>query len=385
MIKAGGKQSTLKKMNRKLILNFVSEEKLSCMDLMHRSGLSYTGVITLVDGLLKDGIVKKIDAEATSLGRRPIWVEMDRSYGMVCVVNYVGARVWALYSLDGECLFSEKLEPLESVSRADVDALADRIDAVCRGRFPGVRLLHMSVAVPGKVDKRTGGFVFATLFKDYKNLNLQEIFGARLHTDVTVKNDLLFSLIAEKEYGALKDKIHDTLFVQFGKGFGCSLYLNGKLYESRRGHGGEIGMFITDYKTGLLDADENIYFQRIGSYDRILRAAQANAGPGEEITLRGLAEDFNAGKPFACKLVEEFASVIANVIKSLAIVIDFDSVVVSKLSLAFGERFLSLLERKVNTGGAYSDIGLYEAAFGEEGAELGAKKFSIRRAIELIS
>ena len=385
MIKGGGKQSTLKKMNRKLILNFVSEEKLSCMDLMHRSGLSYTGVITLVDGLLKDGIVKKTDAEATSLGRRPIWVEMDRSYGMVCVVSYTGAQSWALYSLDGECLFSERFGEDTIISRADVIALADRIGAVCREQFPSVRLLHMSVAVPGKVDKCTGGFVLAPHFEDYKNLNLQEIFAERLHTEVTVKNDLLFCLIAEKECGALKDKIYDTLFLQFGIGFGCSLYLNGNLYESRRGHGGEIGMFITDYRTGLLDADENTYFQQLGSYQRLLRSAQMHAGPGEEITLARLAEDYSAGSPFAGKLVEEFASVVANVIKSLAIVIDFDSVIITKQSLAFGDRFLSLLGRKVNTGGAYSNIGLYEASFGEEGVVLGAKKFAIRAAIDRIS
>ncbi len=381
--KAGGKQSTLRKMNRRLILEFISEEKLSCMDLAHKCGLSYTGVITLVDGLLKDGIVKKIDAEATSLGRRPIWVEMARGYGMVCVVNYTEAPFWGLYALDGECLFSERFGTDGQICRADVDALAERIASVRQERFPEVRLLHMAVAVPGKVDKRTGGFVFAPHFKDCKNINLRTVFGERLQTQVTVKNDLLFSLIAEKEYGALKAKIHDTLFLQFGYGFGCSLYLNGKLYESRRGHGGEIGMFITDYGTGFLNTGENLYFQQLGSYERLLRTAQTMTG--EEVTLDAFVAQYHAGNSLAVKLVEEFASVVAGVIKSLATVIDFDSVVITSQSLAFGEKFLSLLGSRVNVGGPYSDIGLYRASFGVEGITLGAKKFAIRRAIDQIS
>lgn len=388
MQKTGGKQSTLKKMNRKLILSFIGKEKLSCADLAHKSGLSYTGVITVVDGLVKDKIVKKTDAEITSLGRRPIWVEMDHSYGMVCAVAFANPAI-AFYSLDGECLHMEKHPYSSSVTRENIDEIIARIQKLCKEKFDGIKLLHVCVAVPGKVDKKTGGFVFAPNFIDYKNMNLKDIFGERLNVGVTVKNDMRFWLYAEKMCGKMKNKICDTLYLQFGRGFGCALFLENKLYEGGCGHGGEIGMFITDYNAGILSDSGNNTFQQLCSYDRLVSAAKADKRYSEtvegEITLQRLADDYERGNLYVCRLVDEFAGVVANVIKSLAIVIDFDSVFITKQSLAFGDRFLSLLSEKVNVGGAYPNVGIYEASLGSDGVLLGAKYYAVQSAIDLIS
>ncbi len=397
MKRKGESLSSLKERNQRLILSCVKGNPLSCSDLARETDLSYTGVVTLVEELIAKGVVIREDAEVVSLGRRPILIKLAPRRHIVGVINLAGEVKLEIYDLAGNTLHSHSFTFGRVITGANLRTLIGYFKNTLQKEFAAETLEAICIAAPGKIDKNTGDFVFAPFIENYTRVNLVKMFFESFGVPVKIKNDIRFQLLAEKAYGQYRDKICDTLFIQLGgQGFGSALFLNNKLYEGANGLNGEIGLFITEYKKGILsrgNVSDNRFFQQQVSTDAFLEAAKYALAQGEESSLAGrepltakdLAEGYLAGDPLCCEILNESARVTADVIKSLSEVLDFNNVIVSRETMIYGQKYIDKLSDYLNGELRSYHIDCYMSTFDRTGVLLGAKDYAIDVAIGRIA
>ena len=397
MKQRGENQSTLKERNQLLILNCLKEGPRSCSDLARMTDLSYTGVTTLVEDLADKGVVIKEDAEVVSLGRRPILIKLAPKSRVVAVINLAGEDVLEIYGLAGNLLHSHVFSFGNVISRENLCELAEYLRTILASELAGSNLEAICIAAPGKIDKNSGAFVFAPFIEDYKEVNLVRMFGDRFGVPVTVKNNIRFQLLAEKAYGRYRDKICDTLFIQLGgQGFGSALFLNNKLYEGANGLNGEIGLFVTDYRLGILahaNASQSRYFQQQVSNAAFIAAAKQALAQGEcsclesvpEITAQELARGYLADDRLCCEILDESARITADVLRSLSEILDFSNVIISRETMIYGQKYIDKLSDYLNGQLISYHIDCYMSTFDKSGILLGAKEYAINSAMRRIS
>ena len=98
----GNKLVDLRKDNRELILKAINLQPLSCSQLSRKLNLSGTGVITIVDELIREGVLQKTKALSSSVGRKSLLLSIKRECGVIAVINLTGAMSVSLFTLNGK-------------------------------------------------------------------------------------------------------------------------------------------------------------------------------------------------------------------------------------------------------------------------------------------
>lgn len=382
-----GDLGALRKRNKELILHTLSKRSMPAVELQGVTGLSKTGCWTIIEDLVQNGILYKTEVETGTKGRPPQYLKISEKCGLVAVIKFTEAKA-GLYTLGGDTV-CEKIFNVNDVVTPQI------IEDICRYlsdelQKRGIALLNMCIAVPGLVDKNSGELIYAPYFQDFETLNLKLLFERRFHTDVYVKNDLKFSLLAEKNHSPLGEKIHDTLYIQLGSGIGSSLYLDGKLYEGARGLSGEIGRFHLDYDS---DSYGEVYV-KYGSYHHLLELAKERLAAGQQsilskidvegLKIEDIARGYRAGDRLCCDLFEFHARITAKVIQSCGVIIDFNNVIIAKHDDVFDDSYIEMLSRFVNAYTGYSKKEVVFSQYKGDEVTRGVLDFAIENAISKI-
>ena len=393
----GGKQSTLRYMNRELILNVLSKQSMSNSDLAKKINLSNTGVNTIIDEMMQEGLLCKTEAPIVSVGRRPILLNINPRCGIVCVVKFDSSSFFGVYSVNGDKLFEYYYGDRKKFTAEDINIFINRIRDTLKNEFSDYRLLHICISVPGKVEKNTGAFVYSPFFENYAGLNLKKCFEDEFGVSVSIKNDIRFALLAEKSNGPYRDAINNTLYLQLGIGIGCAMFFDGKLYEGSRGLNGEIGFFRVDclhsaYK--MEDVDKKDHFYQVCSNDNITKTIQKAIKQGapcsiqkeaDDITIGDITEAYRAGDFLCNEVVDATARITADVLLSMFEVLDFDLVLISKTTIPFGQKYIDAISGYMNFGKEADRIQVVFSGLGRESVILGAKNHAIKRAIKILA
>ena len=93
------------------------------------------------------------------------------------------------------------------------------------------------------------GKIFSMYNLGIEELDIAKIIKKYYNIPVKIRNDGKCAALAEKQFGILKN-YDDCIFLCLGTGIGAGVFLNGKLLETKRAPGFEIGHMIID-KNGL--------------------------------------------------------------------------------------------------------------------------------------
>lgn len=385
--------TTLRKKNMAKILTLLSKNAYSSTELSKLTGLSSTGVFTILDEMVERNMLYKTDdLESTSIGRRPILYNITRGCGLICVIDFCLLKRMSLYSFGREEIFSYDFEDTaygEKFFRGLIEILREQLEKFA------IPLININVAITGAVDHDSGKLLFAPAFSDYKNFNIKKMFEDAFSVPVYIKNDLKYALIAEKGFGQLGDKICNTLYLQLGLGFGSALYLNNKLFEGSRGRNSEVGSFEMDcfHKSFFCEDEENTKFYYLCSYYNIVNQVQRQLKMGRsssvsgrgEITIEAIVEAFEEGDPLCSEILLATARMTAKMIKSLVLVIDFENIVISRLNYKFGQKYFECISQFVNSEPENVAVDFYMASYVAEDAVLrGALRSGIEYGINRI-
>lgn len=99
---------------------------------------------------------------------------------------------------------------------------------------------YIGISSGGFWDKNGKSIGYETVESTSEN-HLTKTLSGKFGCPVYIENDARCALIAEKEYGVLKNRQNAVLFV-LGSSLGCAVMINGKLYSGNTNQAGAMFM-----------------------------------------------------------------------------------------------------------------------------------------------
>ena len=141
---------------------------------------------------------------------------------------------------------------------------------------------------------------YETLESTSKN-NLTDYLSEKYKCPVYIENDARCAIIAEKEYGVLKEHENAVLFA-LGSSLGCAVMINGKLYKGTTNQAGAMFM-MPEYYDG-----NNYQYDKWANSIELTKEFDPSAKKGDMLLLEEKAEQ---GNEKATELIERYSKAVA--------------------------------------------------------------------------
>lgn len=231
----------IREINQALVLGIIRDRgPIARTTIAETARLSLATVSGITGDLIAERLVYEHEVGASTGGRRPILLALNRRAGLVIGVKLTETHVVAALTDLGAEIVEQVEVALGEDRRPDavVSAFA-ALAADLRARRPGERVFGLGLGMAGAVDRRTGVCRFSPFLR-WRDVPLRSLLEARLGLPVVVENDVNTLAMAERWFGAGAG-VADFLVVTLGRGVGMGMVLDGRLYRGGRGSGGEFG------------------------------------------------------------------------------------------------------------------------------------------------
>lgn len=234
----------MRERNRGLVLDIVKNAgPLSRSDIAKHSQLAKPTVSAIVEGLLAEGMLTEIGVgpAAKGGGRQPILLEFNARSRFAIGVHVGAGRAAALLA---DALGQEVAHTEATITHGDPGAalhtVGQLVDQLIRGaRVARKRVAGLGVAVPGKLDTRSG-VCYGAAQLGWGEVNVAEELGGSLGLPSQVRTVAQCVVLAERHEGAAKDAASTVVFLEDG-GISAALLSGDELFLGTQGIAGDIG------------------------------------------------------------------------------------------------------------------------------------------------
>ena len=351
---SGSNQSNVKYANQRLILNELMKNSLARIDLGKKIDLSNPSISKNVEDLIRKQLVVETGTAGSGVGRKSISLCYNSHWGCVAALDFISSAVRIAFSdMSGQILQLKTIENVFIIDNHVIDHVIDETAALYQESFG--KLYCICIGTPGEINKETGFFTFAPRFKEAQSINLKQMFEARFDAAIIVKNDVNLAVKGEQMYGkGLGAK--NLAFISVDYGVGAGLFLNGRLYEGRRGFAGEIGMLLTDfsrYAEEAYDGEPGGYLDEVVSLfgiKNMVKALIANGEPSivtnecidlDEISISKVIDGYLKQDAVCVRAVNRSARYLACMINDLGELLDLEMVIIGGAALSLGDGYLN--------------------------------------------
>lgn len=233
--------------NTSLVLRlFLRHGVLTRAALTRLTGLSATTITNLVAGLLEDGLLAELgpeaDPERSGAGRPPVAVrlvsERRLALGVQFGIGVVNVGLVDLLGRPGPAL--RVPHALDEPPSALIQRVAEAAGSLLASD-PGLRdrVVGVGVGASGLVDVRHGINRIASRL-GWRDVPLGPMLEGQLAMPVWVDNNARAMALAETLFGAGRDA-GTLVFMYVGRGLGCGLVFEGRLFHGSADGAGEVG------------------------------------------------------------------------------------------------------------------------------------------------
>ncbi len=234
-------QAFVREQNLSLVLRLIyNEAPVSRAQLAAETGLNKSTISSLVEALLRLGLIHETGVNSVGAGRPATLLEINpQAGGIVGVELGVDFVAVALTDFLGKILWRKKAnaDPDYETTLNQTFELVQ--EAIIASRDLCLPLLGLGLATPGTVDLNEGVLIFAPNLH-WHDVPLRKLFSDRMHLKTFVENDANAAAVSEHLFGVARQN-SDFIFVFAGVGIGGGFFLNGELYRGKNGYAGEIG------------------------------------------------------------------------------------------------------------------------------------------------
>lgn len=241
--------SDIKGMNRKIVYDlFLSKNEMSKSEISRETGISAPTVMKIIDYLEKIGCVKEIGEGESTIGRKPNMLQFDPSAGYAIGVDFSGVEIEiGIVDFGYHIRYLEKFSTTSDFKRVlNNDFPLQVRSLVEKTKIPYQKIRGICIGVPGVVNEVQRTIELAPLVgiiekQDYGAM--ADRISDSLNMPVIFENDA--NVAATGEFIARKyADDDDLLFITIGKGLGAGIILNGKLRKGSRSFAGELGYMV---------------------------------------------------------------------------------------------------------------------------------------------
>ncbi|WP_061708359.1 DNA-binding transcriptional regulator NagC [Pseudenterobacter timonensis] len=242
-----GNVDLVKQLNGAAVYRLIDQHgPISRIQIAEQSQLAPASVTKITRQLIERGLIKEVDQQASTGGRRAISIVTETRH-----FHAIGVRLGrhdttlTLYDLSSKAI-AEEHYPLpertqETLEHALLNTIAQFIDA-CQRKIR--ELIAISVILPGLVDPESGIIRYMPHIA-VENWHLVEALEKRFRVTCFVGHDIRSLALAEHYFGASQD-CEDSILVRVHRGTGAGIISNGRIFIGRNGNVGEIGHIQVD-------------------------------------------------------------------------------------------------------------------------------------------
>jgi predicted NBD/HSP70 family sugar kinase len=239
-------------------------------------------------------------------------------------------------------------ETFATPAESGPQALLDGVDATLDSMFKQngqsrSRLKGIGIAVPGRVDTKSGTVISAGNLADWENLALRELSEERLHIPTAIEHDASAAALGERWRGTAQT-FESFAFIALGTGVGVGIILNGQLVRGAHHAAGELGDLVVGREfLGQDRAGVGNLAHLIGGKTLRRRAAQKT---GTELSAAEAIAWAEEDADLAV-MAEEVADYLAIAIIAIATLLDPQAIVVGGGTAEAGEDLLDPVRERV--------------------------------------
>jgi len=289
-----GSLRSLRERNRLQVLEVVrGSGSVSRADIARRTGLARSTVSTLVNELLRAGLLVERGAPEdgnTTQGRPPVLLSFDPGAGAVIGLHFDHPVLRVAVADLGYTILAEATVPVDVDHDAQdsLDAAVALIDEVLvKSGVERERLLGAGAALAGPIDSATGTVGSSAILPGWVGLSLAQELEARLGLPVHVDNDANVGALAESVLGAGRG-VSEMAYIMLGSGIGAGLIIGGQVYRGSGGTAGEIGHVLVDEHGPLCRCGNRGCLETYAGADALLDLLRRQHG--DALTVDGLVQ-----------------------------------------------------------------------------------------------
>ncbi|KAB7897946.1 ROK family protein [Rouxiella sp. S1S-2] len=242
-----GNVDLVKQLNGAAVYRLIDQQgPISRIQIAELSQLAPASVTKISRQLLERGLIKEVDQQASTGGRRAISIITEtRPFQTVAVRLGRNDATLTLYDLSAKPLAEQHYPLPERTQETLENALVSAISQFIELNQRKIReLIAISVILPGLVDPVKGVVRYMPHISVH-NWKLVDILEAKFKVTSFVGHDIRSLALAEHYFGATRD-CQDSILVRLHRGTGAGILVNGQIFLGSNGNVGEIGHIQVD-------------------------------------------------------------------------------------------------------------------------------------------
>lgn len=316
-------QEMIRANNRRLVLEFIiNNPPVSRAALAKQLSLTKATISTIVQELLDQHFIQEIGSAQTSMGRKPILLEFNKSYGFTLSLEVQPQQIIALITnLKGE------VQEIKKVPFLSKNNLLHHLEQILNfytkenTSFKN-KIIGVSIGIYGVVQKNEILFTpYYPLPDKGLGIRLQELF----QIPVFVENEANLSVLGE---AAFHHKYKNMIHINVHDGIGMGILVNGRLYKGRDGYAGEFGHTILFPDGKPCPCGNHGCFELYASQKAILENYAQRQGKNS-VTITEFLEDYDKGLPLAGEMMDLFVKYISIGINNIINTFNTDVIVLN--------------------------------------------------------
>ena len=319
--------------------------------------LSPTTCTAITKTLIQHKVVEEVGEGASSGGRKPILLRVNKDYGhLIGVVRSEGSILVTLFNMGFEVLQEVAVEesgPLLESFNIIIEEVSKILDANDVNN-----ILGMTISTHGVVDTVNQTIVGASSLKMEEKLSYRGLFEAAFDFPVFIENDS--NIVAYGEKRLLYTNRDSLVHIGVGTGVGAGIVLGDRMIKGRYGYIGEIGHISMDRNgphcycgnKGCLEtmASLTALYHKIdfgmeagsaGDLDQWVRRR------GKSYDLEGLLKAADAGNRFAIDLMMEEAELLYQAVICVVNLYDPEVITIGGFGIEFSTYLIETIKQKL--------------------------------------
>lgn len=322
-----GNVDLVKQLNSAAVYRLIDQMgPISRIQIAEHSQLAPASVTKITRQLIERGLIKEVDQQASTGGRRAISIVTEtRGFHTIGVRLGRNDATLTLYDLSGKALAEEHYPLPERTQETLEHTLFNAIDHFTVAHQRKLReLIAISVILPGLVDPDNGIIRYMPHIT-VNNWPLVANLTQRFNVTSFVGHDIRSLALAEHYFGASRD-CADSILVRLHRGTGAGIITNGHIFLGSNGNVGEIGHIQVDPlgerchcgNFGCLEtiAANSALENRVR---RLLQQGYHSVLTPDECTIQAICKAANRGDALATEVIEHVGRYLG---KAIAIAIN---------------------------------------------------------------
>lgn len=378
--------------------------RMSRRDIAKTVGLTSSTVTMLVNEMLECGLLREGDVidEGLRAGRRALELRINNDFGYILGISIEQDKLsWVLAPLSGIDLSHTGAHFTKSVgngySSGDLlPALLEITDSVLQTCKLTGRFCAIGISVPGYVNPEEGISTnsFGVMLP---NTNLRAIFEERYQVATFVYNNVRG--LASADIGMRQQETPiNGLFLKQDPGLGCTMLLNGQVYEGANYFAGEIGHVQVVENGKRCSCGRNGCLTTVVGTNYLLEAAgvalspsatpvlwRLSQGDTEKLTIKMLLESAEKKDAPIYRIIDEAARLLAGVLETSLLLMDGNTIILFG-RLFESDWFVDLLHEYLDRRmGSFRRVQILPSLVPEAERWKGAVQIAMQKYIPVIS